>query len=189
MKKFFKRSLPSVSELRTHPRLQFFGTLLHDPNLWHFNRRSLSGGMAVGLFTAFIPLPMQMLWAALLAIYFRVNLPLSVSLIWVTNPITIPPLFYFAYKVGTILLGIPTQHLEFKFSQDWLFQTLNAFWQPLLLGSLTLGFLSALSGYLLINLLWRLQVSRSWRNRRERQRLKKRLAAQKRRLKKLENVP
>ena len=181
MKKFFKRSLPHVSDIKSHPKLQFFGELLHDPNLWHLNRRSLAGGTAVGLFIAFVPIPMQMLLAATLAIWFRVNLPLSVSLVWVTNPITIPPMFYFAYKLGAVLLCIPAQQLEFRLSQEWLLNSLGNFWQPLLLGCFILGTLSALAGYLVINLLWRLQVSRLWQSRRE----KRILAAQKRKLAKL----
>ncbi|MDM8558786.1 DUF2062 domain-containing protein [Candidatus Parabeggiatoa sp. HSG14] len=172
MKNFFKRSLPPVSQLKSHPNLQFFGDLLHDPNLWHFNRRSLAGGSAVGLFIAFIPMPMQMLLAAAIAILLRVNLPVSVSLVWITNPITMPPLFYFAYMLGTVLLGMPTEQVEFSFSQEWLLYTLGNFWQPLLLGSFILGFFSALSGYLLINFLWRSQVTQLWQNRREK-RLKK----------------
>jgi uncharacterized protein (DUF2062 family) len=177
MKKFFKRSLPHVSLIKSHPRLQFFGKLLHDPSLWHLNRRSLAGGMAIGLFVAFVPFPGQMLLAAALAILFSVNLPLSVSLVWVTNPITIPPAFYFAYKLGTILLGMPTQALEFSFSQEWLFYTLANFWQPLLLGCFVLGAVSALIGYWLVNFLWRLQVSRLWHVRREKRRLIRQLAS------------
>lgn len=187
MKDFFKRSLPQVSQIKYHPKLQFFGKLLHDPNLWHFNRRSLAGGMAVGLFMAFIPFPMQMILAAATAILFRVNLPLSMSLVWVTNPITIPPVFYFAYVLGTVLLGMPNQQVEMSFSQEWLLHTLGNIWQPLLLGCFILGSLSALTGYLLINILWRLQVSRLWQNRRKK-RLKKLLIKTKRKLGKLENI-
>ncbi len=166
MKKFFQRSLPTVSQIKSHPSLQFCGKLLHDPNLWHLNRRSVAGATAVGLFTTFIPIPMQMVLAALLAILFRVNLPLAISLVWITNPITIPPIFYFAYILGTLLLRIPThQYLEFNFSSEWLFTTLGLFWQPFLLGCLVLSVVSALTGYWLINFLWRLQVIRLWRDR------------------------
>ncbi len=178
MKNFFKRSLPPVSQIKSHPKLQFLGTLLHEPNLWHLNRRSLAGGMAVGLFIAFVPSPMQMLLAATVAIYFRVNLPLSVSLVWITNPLTMLPIYYFGYKLGTVLLGQPALETEFSLSQDGLFQMLWHSWQPLLLGCFVLSSLSALTGYLLVNLLWRLQVGRLWRERREnRIKLKKKLLA------------
>jgi hypothetical protein len=175
-KKFFKQWLP-LAKIKAHPRLQCFGALLHDPNLWHFNRRSLAGGMAVGLFCAFVPIPMQMILAAGIAILFRVNLPLSVTLVWLTNPLTIPPVFYFAYKFGAFLLGITPQPVAFSLTLEWLFNTLGNIWQPLLLGCFILGTTSALLGYLIIQLLWRLQVSRLWQYRRE-QRLKKLLALQ-----------
>ncbi len=177
MKKIFKDLLPQVHQVKSHPKLQFFGERLHDPNLWHLNRRSLAGAMAVGLFVAFIPIPMQMLLAAILSMRFRVNLPLSVSLVWITNPITAPPLFYFAYQLGAILLDMPTQQIEFRLSIEWLFHTIGRFWQPLLLGAFILSTLSALTGYLLINMLWRLQVNLLWRNRREK-RFKKLLITQ-----------
>lgn len=167
MKNFFKRSLPHASQVKSHPKLQFFGELLHDPNLWHLNRRSLAGGTAIGLFVAFVPFPGQMLFAAALAIWLRVNLPLSVSLVWVTNPVTIAPAFYFAYKLGTVLLGMPTEQIGMSLSYEWLFNTLGHIWQPLLLGCLVLALFCALIGYLLIHLLWRIQVSRLWQNRRE----------------------
>ncbi len=179
MKNFFKRSLPHVTHIKAHPKLQFLGEWLHDPNLWHFNRRSLAGGMAIGLFVAFIPIPMQMLLAAILAIFARVNLPLSVSLVWITNPITIPPLFYFAYQLGTILLGIPIQEIDFSLSQEGLFHSLGAIWYPFLLGCFVFGTISASTGYLLINFLWRSQVHRSWQLRRKKRLMKFLLAGKK----------
>jgi hypothetical protein len=188
MKKFFKRSLPHVSLVKSHPKLQLFGALLHEPNLWHCNRRSLAGGMAIGLFVAFVPVPIQMLLASAGAIVFRVNLPLSISLVWVTNPVTIPPIFYFAYKLGTILLGVQTLPAEFALSHEWFFQALEQSWQPLLIGSLLLGSLSAFLGYGFVHLLWRLQVTRLWRDRREK-RIKKLLNTQKPQLSQLGKLP
>jgi len=76
-KKFIKRYLPDHEKIRNHKSLnKIFGTLLHDPNLLHLNRRSVSGAMAVGLFLAFVPLPIQMGLAAGIAILIRVNLPI-----------------------------------------------------------------------------------------------------------------
>jgi uncharacterized protein len=188
MKKFFKQKLPPVSIIKSHPKLQFFGTLLHNPNLWHFNRRTLAGGAAVGLFVAFLPIPLQMLFAAAGAIIFSVNLPLSVSLVWITNPITIPPLFYVAYKLGTMLLRVQTVSTEFSLSHEWFFHTLEHAWQPLLVGSLVLGMLSALMGYFLVHFLWRLQVTRLWRDRRKK-RIRKLLTIPRRKIGPLEKAP
>ncbi|MCK5877790.1 MAG: DUF2062 domain-containing protein [Candidatus Marithrix sp.] len=168
MKNFFKHLLPRPAKIKSHPKLQRFGKLLHEPNLWHLNRRSLSGGMAVGLFIAFIPLPMQMLLAVAAAIWLKVNLPLSVSLVWITNPVTMPPIFYFAYQLGALILGIPTMETNFSFSPEWLLYTLGNLLQPLLLGCLVLGTVSAAIGYLAVNFLWRLQVIKLWKERRNR---------------------
>ncbi|MFK5968601.1 MAG: DUF2062 domain-containing protein [Candidatus Marithrix sp.] len=165
IKKFFKHSLPRPSQIKSNPKLQFLGKLLHEPNLWHLNRRSLAGGMAVGLFIAFIPLPMQMLLAVAAAIWLRVNLPLAVSLVWITNPVTMPPLLYFAYKLGALILGIPVIETEFSFSPEWLLYTLGNLLQPLLLGCLVMGTISAAIGYLTVNYLWRLQVIKLWKDR------------------------
>ncbi|OQW90958.1 MAG: hypothetical protein BWK79_18255 [Beggiatoa sp. IS2] len=183
-KKFFKQWLPHA-EIKNHPRLQCFGTLLNDPNLWHLNRHSLSGGMAVGLFCAFVPIPMQMLLAAGVAILFRVNLPLSVALVWLTNPVTMPPVFYFAYKLGAYLLSIKPQPITFDITVEWFFNTLGNIWQPFLLGCFVLGTISALLGYLTVQMLWRLQVG--WQHRRE-QRLKKLLTLKRKQLDKVDVV-
>ncbi len=160
-KKFIKRYMPDHNKIRNHPQLnRLFGTLLHDPNLLHMNRRSVSGAFAVGLFMAFVPVPFQMLLAAAGAIVFRVNLPISVGLVWLSNPITMPPLFYFCYKVGTWILQEPIQHIEFVLSFDWLMTELAEIWQPFLLGCFTIGGLSALIGAGTIRLLWRLHIVR-----------------------------
>jgi len=159
-KKFIKRYMPDHRTVRNHRHLQFLGRFLHEPNLWHLNRRSASGAFAVGLFCAFIPIPFQMIPAAALAILFRVNLPISIALVWVTNPITMPPVFYFCYKVGAWVLGLPHQPWTFEPSLEWLLHGMGALWKPFLLGCSLMGVLSAATGFLLIRGLWRLHVVR-----------------------------
>lgn len=166
-KKFIRRHMPNHHTIREHRHLRLFGTLLHDPNLFHLNRRSASGAFAVGLFVAFIPMPLQMLLAAAAAILFRVNLPISVALVWVTNPLTMPPMFYFAYLVGTWILGSPV-HLEqssFELSVEWGRHELGLIWKPLLLGCFISGTVSALSGYFIVRGLWRVHLVRYYRGR------------------------
>jgi len=173
-KKLIKRLMPDHRTIREHKHLRFLGTLLHDPNLWHLNRRSASGSFAVGLFMAWVPVPFQMLLGAIGAILFRVNLPLSVALVWVSNPLTMPPLFYFAYVVGTVLLGEPSSaHISFELSYDWLATELVMIWRPFLLGCLVMGLVSAATGYLAIRGLWRLHLVNHYRARKLRQQLRK----------------
>ncbi len=155
-KNFIKRYTPDHARIRENKTLnRLFGTLLHDPNLLHLNRRSVSGAFFVGLFMAFMPIPFQMVPAAGAAIIWRVNLPISVALVWVTNPVTIPPMFYFCYKVGQWLLGGHIETFTFELSFEWLAERLSEIWEPLLLGSFICGILAATLGYVTVRLLWR----------------------------------
>ena len=166
-KRLIKRWLPDQDKLKEHKHLRLFGKLLLDANLWHLNRRSAAGAFAVGLFMAWIPLPCHMLLAAGGAILFRVNLPLSVALVWLSNPFTMPPLFYGAYLVGCQLLGHPAQHIDIQFTWEWLVSVFETLAPPLLLGSLVLALLSALMGYAFIRTFWRINTVRQWQKRKE----------------------
>ena len=168
MRSFFKRHLPERHKVQEHKILRYFGTLLHDPNIWHLTRRSSAGGVATGLFCSFIPLPIHMVVAAALSILFRVNLPLAVLFTWVSNPLTFAPIFIFAYELGAKILSRPARHLDFDFSFHWLAQKLIIIWQPLLLGCFILATLSAVSGYFAVRLLWRLSSVRKWEERKNR---------------------
>jgi uncharacterized protein (DUF2062 family) len=142
---------------------------MHSPNLWHLNRRSVAGGFAVGLFSAFVPIPFQMILAAAIAIVSRVNLPISVLLVWVSNPITMPPLFYSAYKLGQWVMNEAPAEFNFELSLNWLMTELADVWRPFLLGCFLLGTASALLGYAVIRLYWRYLVVQRLEKRRRRQ--------------------
>ncbi len=166
-KRLIKRYLPDMHKVRDHRYLRLFGEMLHDPNLWHLNRHSVSDGFAIGLFMAFIPMPFQMIPAAALAILFRANLPIAVALVWITNPITIPPIFYFTYKVGTWVLHMTPQPFTFEMSWPWLVYELGQIWFPLLLGSLLVASAASFIGYFSMHQLWRWHVVRDWEKRRK----------------------
>lgn len=160
-KKFIRRIMPNHRVIREHRHLRFFGTLLHDPNLWHLNRRSASGAFAVGIFMAWIPIPFQMAVAAAAAMLFRVNLPLSVALVWISNPLTMPAMYYFTYRIGTWLLGIPhrsEERIGFEFSLEWFTGSVGAIWQPLYLGSFIIAIICGGLAYLTIRLLWQFHL-------------------------------
>jgi len=145
--------------------LRVFGDILHDPEIFHLTRRSAAGGVAAGLFVSFLPVPGHTLIAALAAIWLRVNLPLAVLGCWLTNPLTITPLFYLAYRNGALLLGRPLRAIEFEFSFHWLSTTLLDIWQPFLLGCLVTAGAIATAGYFSVLLLWRLAIVVRWRER------------------------
>ena len=172
-RKWIRKYLPSPAALRGQAALGPIRHLLSEPELWHLHRRAVSGACFIGLFVAFLPLPVgQMVVAALLAIVARCNLPIAVSLVWITNPITVGPMFFFAYKLGCWLLDVQVQNTGWELSWEWLREKFAAVWKPLLVGSLVCGWVSGLTAAVVSRVLWRLHVVRRWQARRERRRLK-----------------
>ena len=166
----FKRYMPDPTSIREHKSLRFLGTLLHDPNLWHLNRHSVARAMAVGLFAAFIPIPLQMLLAAFLAISVRGNMPIAVSLVWLTNPITMPVVFFCTYMTGTWLMNIPARTLPDELTWDWLSARPSTMWEPCLLGSVVLGLVLGALAYCMTMVYWRWWVGHQWKKRQQRNR-------------------
>ena len=164
-KKLIKQYLPDPRKISENKYLQIFGKWLHIPNLWLLNRYSVATAFSIGLFSGYLPIPGHMVAAAFLAILFRANLPLSVLLVWYSNPFTIPPQFYLAYKLGAWILQIPHKPFHFEISMEWLMSELHTFAIPLFLGSLILGLVLAIIGNISIRLFWRYSVSRDWKNR------------------------
>lgn len=113
-----------------------------------------------------LPLPGQMFVAAFAAMLLRCNLPLSVALIWITNPFTIPPVYYLAYRLGAMLMQVPAEIDGFNLSWEWLSQSVDTIWQPLLVGCLVMGVCLGALGYFVMNIFWRIWVTQRWRRRR-----------------------
>jgi uncharacterized protein (DUF2062 family) len=164
LKYWLKKRLPSSESVRGQRSLRWLGTRLTEPDLWYFNRRSVSGGAAVGLFLAFVPMPLQMVPAAIVALVLRVNLPTAILGVWITNPLTVAPIYYACYLLGSWLLGTPAT-AEFDPSWEWLGNELGRVGWPLLVGCLTVSSIGAVLGYLGTRWLWRWQVGRAWRAR------------------------
>lgn len=164
-KKIIQRFMPSDETIKNNKSLKFLGDRLHDPNLWHLNRRSVAKAFAIGLFFAWVPLPTQMAMSAAVAFYFRAHLAISVALVWITNPLTMPPMFYFSYLVGLWAMQIPPSDAEFIFSVDNILTTLGDSWQPFLVGCFILGVGSSILGFFGIHAAWRYQVLSNWKKR------------------------
>jgi len=169
-RRLLKRYMPSPERIKQNKSLRFMGTVLHDPNLWHLNRHSVARAMAVGLFVAMLPIPMQMLLSAAIAVPLRANLPISIGLVWLTNPITMPAVFFTQYKIGTMLLGAPERSMPMELSFTWLMSEIHHIWQPLMLGALLSGAILAAIGYGGTMLYWRIWVGRNWQKRKLRRR-------------------
>ena len=185
-RKLLKRFFPSPSEIKEHKALHFLGDLLHDPNLFHLNRHSVSVAFFWGLFVAMLPIPGQMAVAAAAALFFRCNLPISVALVWITNPLTMPFFFFIAYEVGKFILQIDATTTvnadavanisvsglwdliddnQNRASLDWLGNELGSVWKPFLLGSLVTGAALGALGYFGMQAYWRWHAVSAWNKR------------------------
>ncbi len=172
LKEVLRRHLPNAEQLRKTSALRPLGAFLHKREIWGLSRHSVAGAAFIGLFCAFVPVPFQMLLAAALVILFRCNLPLALSLVWISNPLTMAPMFFFTYRLGAWLLDMQLQVTSVEPSLGWLFANLARIGYPLIFGSLLCGWIAGVSGFVVARLLWRLHVVRRWRVRRARRRAK-----------------
>ena len=169
MRRLLRKLIPGTHEFRGHTLLgRVFGQPLLHPDLWHLSRSSVACAMSIGLFMAWVPVPFQMLLAAGVALLVRCNLPVSVAMVWVSNPVTMAPLFFAAHKLGAWMLDRPPEDFGIELSLRWLLEELGKVWEPLLLGCFVLGVASAVFGQVLIRLVWRAHIIVSWRDRRMR---------------------
>ena len=172
-RRFFRKFAVKRDFLRGQWFLAPFSHLLHDHNLWGIRRRTVVPAVAVGLFVAYLPFPGHPITASLLALALRVNIPVAALTTFVSNPLTIGPMYYVAHRLGIALLGMEPQPFQFELSLDWLQQSFASNWQPLMLGCLLLGTALSLVGYVVLDLFWRASLADYVSRRRDRRAAKK----------------
>jgi len=109
-----------------------------------------------------------MLVAAFLALALRVNIPVAAIATLVNNPLTAGPIYFSAFQLGELLLGLEPRPFNFELSFAWLMDGFIYIWQPLLLGCALVGALMAFIGYVGLDLLWRWSIAGYLAKRRER---------------------
>ena len=179
-----KRWLPTPQQAQSHRWLRWLGPALHHPRLWHLSRRGVALGVAIGIFFGLLIPIAQIPMSAAVAVALRANVPSAMASTLVTNPVTFPPVYYAAWKLGGWLLGEDTQGpapmpapaapaLDAAAESDaaapasWLVRTWRAITgvgKPLLLGLAIFASVGGLLVYALIQLGW------AWRVRRKRRR-------------------
>jgi uncharacterized protein len=183
MKNRLKAWLPTPETIRNNRWLRWLGPLLHQPRLWHFSRRGIALGLAIGIFFGLLIPVAQIPFAATLAVLARANLPVAVASTLVTNPVTFGPVYYGAYRLGQVVLGQRTSSPEEAAAalakvqsggsgeQEPADKALKRWWQkfgevgkPLVVG---LGIVATAAGFLsyaAVSLVWALRVR--WQRRR-----------------------
>lgn len=105
MKHKLKQLLPTPQTLRDNRWLRWLGPVLHHPRLWHFSRKGIALGLALGIFFGLLVPVAQIPLSATVAVLLRANLPMAVASTLVTNPVTFGPVYYGAYRLGKWVLG------------------------------------------------------------------------------------
>lgn len=165
-RRFFSRLSRRYSQKKEYSwYLKPFEFLLSHPIYFSASRRAVSGGIALGLFLGLLPIPAQTLLAISGALLLRVNLPLAALAVWISNPLTFVPLFYFAYRIGAVLLDIPVESIPPEPSIHWVGEEIALIWRPLLYGSILIATSAASIAYLGISMLWHVLTLRRYRKR------------------------
>lgn len=156
IRKWLEKNLISRDRLQGERIHRILGDRIFEQEIWHIDQYTISGGLALGLFVAFTPtIPFQMTISALCAIWLRVNLPMALAACWVTNPMTIFPVYKTAYKLGYWMLS----NLPGVFSGLWAedrsgMRDLFAKGVYLWTGGVLLGSAAALAGYAFVRIAW-----------------------------------
>jgi uncharacterized protein (DUF2062 family) len=168
-RRFFSRISKQYRRNKVQPwYLRPFRYVLEHPVYFSPSRRSVGGGLWLGIFFGLLPIPGQTAAAILGAFLLRVNVPVAAITVWISNPLTFVPIFYLAYRLGAALMNIPPEPLPDEFSIAWLGDELALRWKPLVYGSFIMALSAASSVYLLVSAVW--HVSTIYRYRRRHQR-------------------
>ena len=165
----FKRLLPTHDSIKQSRLLSWLGPRIHDPSLWHLNRRAVARGVAIGAFFGLMVPVAQIPAAAVMSIFLRANLWIAAVSTLISNPFTYAPIYYFAYRLGASLIGAPLPRGEASLSHDvvasGLVQQVGELWtwitgigQPLVLGMLLMALTGATIGYWGVRFFWRVRV-------------------------------
>ena len=161
----FRKITPRSETLHSHWALRPFKRFLGDPRLWSLQRRTVTPAFGAGLAICFVPLPIHIPLAALVAIFCRIHIPTIMLALIAVNPLTIVPVYYLAYKVGVLVTGAPERRFAFQMSWDWVQHGLGPMWKPFLIGCGLTGALLGLLGYALLDIIWRYSVRKRYRER------------------------
>jgi uncharacterized protein (DUF2062 family) len=166
------RHIPTRESIHQYRVLRPFASHLSQPALWRMTRRSVPRGVAIGLFVGVIIPFMHTLIAALFAIPLRANVAVAAAVTLVINPLTIPPLYYAAYRIGSwelhhdapLVNPAAAERVSSELSRllFWIHEASG----PIAVGVLSIATAAAILGYLSATVIWRAWLGSKFRQRR-----------------------
>ena len=102
------RWIPGKRSLSRFPMFRKFGGALRERKyLWSFKESRVVPAILIGSVIAFLPIyGVQLPTVMALAVLLKINLPILAGLQFVSNPLTLVPIYLVNYKVGSWLLGL-----------------------------------------------------------------------------------
>lgn len=151
-----RRTLKKTS--KHHKLKDFIKKYKIPPEYLSTSRRMVSKAVFIGLFIAFIPMPMQMLAVLAMVPFFKFNVPIALAMCWLSNPFTMPPMYYIEYLTGAYILG--TEVAPVEMTLEWFSENIDDIFIPLYFGTLLYSVFGSLGGYWLVNHFWKGSVHR-----------------------------
>jgi uncharacterized protein len=162
---WIKRNAPKRETILGYRFIKPFAPYLSHGSLWHFNRRSVTRGIGLGLFFAFVAPVAQIIVATIIAVPLRANLAVTALMTTVTNPLTVGLMAPIAHKIGKIILNENTPlHMPGRPQGmswwDWVLDAKqweafgNMLAGPWAVGMAVMGVVAGLGGYIISNLLY-----------------------------------
>jgi len=117
------------------------------------NRKSVSRGAFWGILIGFIPMPFQMLAILALTPFIKFNVPVAISMVWLSNPFTMPFMYYMEYQTGNFILGRPPLP-DIQLTLEWFQSHWDSILLPLYVGTIPYSIIIASIAYAAINWCW-----------------------------------
>lgn len=177
MRKWFIERAPNRDVILQNRWLAPLASRLASASIWQFNRNSIARGLALGLFAGFILPVGQIILAVLFATSLRANVMVASAATLVTNPLTFPPIYFAAYKTGSLLLGMyggdrSPQHIAGA-AESGIWSSLSVASLATVVGLIVFATCSGIIAFALVHVTWRMSVAWRWRRRRKARSLKR----------------
>jgi uncharacterized protein (DUF2062 family) len=170
--RWLTRHIPTRETIHRYRILRPFAPHLSQPALWRLTRRSVPRAVALGLFVGVIIPVMHTAIAAVLAIPLRANVAITAAVTLIVNPLTIPAIYYGAYRIGAWELhhdaSLVNPAAAERFSSElsrilfWIHEASG----PIAVGVLTIAVVSSAIGYFGSTIAWRWWLGSRVRQRR-----------------------
>jgi uncharacterized protein (DUF2062 family) len=152
--------VPTREQLAANRCLRWLGPLLLDPRLWRWSRRGVARGVSIGVFFGLLVPVAQIPLSVVTAVALRACIPAAATSTLITNPVTFPPVYFAAYKLGQWVTGETAspaperQTAHGSNDERSLWQKIASIGRPLLVGLTITATIAGLASYVTINLGW-----------------------------------